>query len=132
VAMWKCRLSRERELAGRRAEARRLLLEAVEVLLEETPGDQHLVDGLIRSVARIADQTPTEASLDVARLRTEVDELRAEVSRRDGQLAGVSGELARLKASRFWRARQFLVSVPGLQMLLVALGRFAASRQPVK
>jgi len=130
VASWACRLSRERELAEKRDEARQLLVEAVEVLLEETPGDRRLIDGLMKSVVRLADQTPTEASLDVARLSAEVDRLRAEVARRDGQLAGVSGELARLKASRFWRVRRFLVSVPGLRRLLVAVGRFAAGVNP--
>jgi hypothetical protein len=125
VASRACRLSRERELAGRRDEARLLLLEAVGVLLEETPGDQHLVDGLLKSVVRLAEQTPTEASLDVVRLSAEVDGLRAEVARRDGQLAGVSAELARLKASHFWRARRFLASAPGLRRFLVAVGRLA-------
>jgi hypothetical protein len=115
LASWACRLSRERELAGQRDEARQLLLEAVEVLLEETPDDRHLIDELTKSVVRLAEQTPTEASLDVAKLRAEIARLRAEVSLREGQLAGVSGELARLKASRLWRARQFLVSIPGLR-----------------
>lgn len=117
------RLSHERELSGRRDDARQLLLEAVGVLLEETPGDQHLIDHLTKSVVRLADQTPTEASLDVARLTAEVNRLRADAARRDGQLADVSAELARLKASRVWRARQFLVSVPGVRPLLLALRR---------
>jgi Glycosyl transferase family 2 len=123
VALWAGRLSRERELAGKRDEARQLLLEAVGVLLEETPGDQHLIDGLMKSVVRLAEQTPTEASMDAARLNAEVDRLGEEVARREGQLADISGELARLKASRLWRARQFLVSVPGLRPLLLALRR---------
>jgi len=105
VACSACRLSRLRELAGKRDEARSLLIEAIGLLLEETPGDQNLIDELIRIVARLAAETSSKASLDFVQLRAK------------------SEELARLKASRFWRMRQFLVSTPGLGPLLRALRR---------
>jgi hypothetical protein len=120
-----CLLSHERDIAGKRDEARQLLLEAITVLLEETPGDQHLVDGLMNLVVLIVNQTPTAALLDAKRLNTEVDRLRTEIARRDSQLASVSGELATLKSSLLWRVRQFLSFVPGLRPLLAAVGRFA-------
>jgi glycosyltransferase involved in cell wall biosynthesis len=127
VAWWACRVSYDRDSEGRRDEARALLVEAVDLLLQETPGDQRLIDGLIKNVVRLAAQTPTALSLDAERLRAEVDRLRLEgdglrreVARRDRQLAGVSGELALLKASRFWRVRQLLFSAPGLRKLLLA------------
>ncbi len=111
-----CDLSRELELAGRRDEARRRLVEAVEVLLEETPEQKTLIDELAKSVVRLGGQSPTAATLDAAALR-------AEIARRDAQLAAVTKELALLKESRWWRFRQRLVTLPGMGRLMRALRR---------
>jgi hypothetical protein len=121
LALFLGQLARQRELAGRRDEARHLYVEAVRTLLEETPADEQLADGLTKAVVRISDQAQTESGLDASRLRRQLHQLRRQLSDRDGQLAAASAELARLKASRIWRARQFLASLPGARRLAALL-----------
>jgi glycosyltransferase involved in cell wall biosynthesis len=116
VACRACRLSRERERAGNREEARLLLIEAVGVLLEETPDDKNLLDELVKAVDRIANHTIATDSPEATSLGTEG-------RRRHGGLIAASRESARIKASRFWRIRQFLLSTPILGRLLRAMRR---------
>jgi hypothetical protein len=116
VAIWALNLSTLHDHAGNRAQARQSLLEAVGVLLEETPKDGNLIDELKKIVARIASLTPTADSMEMAQLR-------AQVRQRENQLAAVSRELARIKTSRLWRARRLLLSTPGLGRLFLALQR---------
>lgn len=134
VARQACHLSHERELVGRRDEARQLVLEAINVLMEESPPDERLSDALVKIVFHLVTQMPGKMSLESANLVAEVKRLHTEVAARDNQIASISGEIARLKASRFWRARQLLFAIPGLRRLIPALGNLFSrpARQPVK
>jgi hypothetical protein len=109
VASWAWNLGRQQDLAGNRDGARQVLLDAIGVLLEEAPKDGSLVDELQKIVVRLAAQSPAADSMQMQQLRA--------------QLAAVSGELARVKSSRLWRARRLLLSTPGLGRLLFALQR---------
>jgi hypothetical protein len=116
VASQVCRLSRQLELAGRQPEARRRLLEAISVLLEEAPADKPLIDALYENVVWLASQGAAAGRAEVpAPLPDETIRLSAEVARRDSRIADLSAELALLKGSRTWRLRQRLRCLPWLR-----------------
>jgi hypothetical protein len=119
VASRACSVSRELDQAGRREEAKRRLLDALAVLMEEASPDELPADSLSKGARRVAsmsldlppedDSTPLPSV--VADLKNKLARSEAELRERNRQLASLSAELALIRNSRAWRLRRLAVSL---------------------
>jgi hypothetical protein len=118
VAARTCSVSRDLEQVGRKEESRRRLLDAVAVLMEESPPDEPSADSLCKNSRRVLgmflDLPPaTDAALPsvVADLKAQLARSEAELRARTEQLTSLSNELSLVQNSRWWRLRRLAVSL---------------------